>query len=156
MVDFLPKVKIEIVVPDDIVMYLCLPVSLLYRADGENRRICKILSLMSPALFVSVLAKKTTRLSDVPIRRPSLLVGSEPPPFNRVPRQRRCSPGAKPISGRQWRRSHAIQRPLAHLRAVFVGGYRRITNLRSRGLLRDDASQPVSDDRAGRQHINTG
>ncbi|EHC54198.1 hypothetical protein LTSEINV_3988 [Salmonella enterica subsp. enterica serovar Inverness str. R8-3668] len=31
---------------------------------------------------------------------------------------------------------------------VSVGGYRRITNLRFRGLLRDDASQPVSD-RAG-------
>lgn len=69
MVDFLPKVKIEIVVPDDIVD-TCVD-TIIRTAQTGKIGDGKILSLMSPALFVSVLAKKTTRLSDVPIRCPS-------------------------------------------------------------------------------------
>ncbi len=69
MVDFLPKVKIEIVVPDDIVDPVLIP-SFVPRRRGKSATV-RSLSLMSPALFVSVLAKKTTRLSDVPIRCPS-------------------------------------------------------------------------------------
>lgn len=69
MVDFLPKVKIEIVVPDDIVD-TCVD-TIIRTAQTGKIGDGKILSLTSPALFVSVLAKKTTRLSDVPIRCPS-------------------------------------------------------------------------------------
>lgn len=69
MVDFLPKVKIEIVVPDDIVD-TCVDTIIRTAQTGKIVTV-RSLSLMSPALFVSVLAKKTTRLSDVPIRCPS-------------------------------------------------------------------------------------
>lgn len=69
MVDFLPKVKIEIVVPDDIVD-TCVD-TIIRTAQTGKIGDGKIFVLMSPALFVSVLAKKTTRLSDVPIRCPS-------------------------------------------------------------------------------------
>lgn len=62
MVDFLPKVKIEIVVTDDIVE-TCVD-TIIRTAQTGKIGDGKILSLMLPAWYVSVPAKKTTRLSD--------------------------------------------------------------------------------------------
>lgn len=69
MVDFLPKVKLKSLCLTTSWIPVLIP-SFVPRRRGKSVTV-RSLSLMSPALFVSVLAKKTTRLSDVPIRCPS-------------------------------------------------------------------------------------